>query len=165
MRKHEIHKPVTRDGKRQFTVWQKRLILREHVEQGISISLLARKYQIHPVTIYGWKRSVDLAGEHKDPHASIDELLAELERLQKENHRLKISIGDLTVEKTCQQEIIESLKKDPTMRSWRSGRRGYRQRPVHPTSLPDPRSVATGLLQGAATTRRATDEALHSPSG
>ena len=47
----------------------------------------------------------------KIPHGSIDELLAELDRLKKENHRLKLTIGDLTVEKTCQQEVIESFKK------------------------------------------------------
>jgi hypothetical protein len=36
MKQHEIRTPVTRDGRRQFTPWQKRLILREHVEQGVS---------------------------------------------------------------------------------------------------------------------------------
>jgi transposase-like protein len=111
MKKWTPNTPVTKDGRRQFTVWQKRLILREHLEQGVSISLLARKYQVHPVTIYQWKRMVDLAGDPKDPHASIDELLAEMDRLKKENHRLKLTVGDLSVEKLCQQEIIESLKK------------------------------------------------------
>jgi len=111
MKKWTPIEQVTKDGRRQFTVWQKRLILREHVEQGLSISLLARKYQVHPVTIYNWRRMVDLAGDPEDPHGSIDELLAELDRLKKENRRLKLTIGDLTVEKACQQEVIESLKK------------------------------------------------------
>jgi transposase-like protein len=105
------NKPVAKDGRRQFTVWQKRLILRELVEQGRSVSLLARKYQVHPVTLYNWKRTIDLADDFKDPHGTIDELLAELDQLKKENHRLKMAVGDLTVDKACQQEIIESLKK------------------------------------------------------
>jgi len=32
-------------------VWQKRLILSAHVEQGTSITCLTRKHQVHPVTI------------------------------------------------------------------------------------------------------------------
>lgn len=102
---------ITKDGKRQYTVGQKRLILREHVEQGVSISALSRKYQVHPVTIYSWKRMINLTEEFKDPHGSIDELLEELDRLKKENHRLKLAVGELTVDKTCQQELIDSLKK------------------------------------------------------
>jgi len=105
------NKPIVKDGRRQFTIWQKRLILREHVEEGLSVSLLSRKYQVHPVTIYNWKRMIDLAGDPVDPHAAIDDLLAELERLKKENHRLKFAVGDLTLEKLCQQEVIDSLKK------------------------------------------------------
>jgi len=89
MRQHEVRTPVTRDGRRRFTVWQKRLILREHVEQGVSITYLSRKYQVHPVTIYSWKRMVDLSAEMKDPHASVDELLRELDQLRKENDRLR----------------------------------------------------------------------------
>ena len=38
----------------------------------------------------------------KIPHGSIDELLAELDRLKKENHRLKLTIGDLTVEENVE---------------------------------------------------------------
>jgi transposase-like protein len=110
-RKWTPNKAVTRDGRRQFTIWQKRLILREHVEEGVSVSLLSRKYQVHPVTIYSWKRMIDLAGDPVDPHAAIDDLLAELERVKKENHRLKLAVGELTVEKLCQQDVIDSFKK------------------------------------------------------
>jgi len=67
MKKWTPIEQVTKDGRRQFPVWQKRLILREHIEQRVSISLLARKYQVHPVTIYNWRRMVDLAGDHEDP--------------------------------------------------------------------------------------------------
>lgn len=111
MKKHEIQTPVTRDGRRQFTVWQKRLILREHVEQGSSISFLARKYQVHPVTIYSWKRMVDLTGEMKDPHASIDELLQELALLRTENDKLRSCVADLVVQKAVQTDVIDAFKK------------------------------------------------------
>ena len=111
MRQHEIRTPVTRDGRRQFTVWQKRLILREHVEQGVSITYLSRKYQVHPVTIYSWKRMVDLTAEMKDPHASVDELLRELDQLRKENDRLRLAVADLVVDKAVQADVIDAFKK------------------------------------------------------
>ena len=111
MKETTIRTPVTRDGRRQFTVWQKRLILREHVEGGVSITYLARKYQVHPVTIYQWKRMVDLSAEMKDPHGSIDDLLQELDRMRKENHRLRLTVSDLVVEKSCQQDVIDAFKK------------------------------------------------------
>lgn len=111
MKKHEVHEPVTKDGRRQFTVWQKRLILRELLEGGTTVSALSRKYQVHPVTIYQWKRVVDLTGTMKDPHASIDELLQELDKMRKENKRLRDAVGDFVVEKACQQDIIEEFKK------------------------------------------------------
>lgn len=111
MRQHEVRTPVTRDGRRQFTVWQKRLILREHVEQGVSITYLSRKYQVHPVTIYSWKRMVDLSAEMKDPHASVDELLRELDQLRKENDRLRLAVADLVVDKAVQADVIDAFKK------------------------------------------------------
>lgn len=111
MKETTVRTPVTRDGRRQFTVWQKRLILREHVEQGVSITYLARKYQVHPVTIYQWKRVVDLCGKMKDPHGDMDELLEELDRLRKENHRLKLAVSELVVEKSCQKDVISEFKK------------------------------------------------------
>jgi transposase-like protein len=111
MKEHEIRTPITRDGRRQFTVWQKRLILREHVEQGTSITYLARKYQVHPVTIYGWKRMVDLSAEMKDPHASVDELLRELDQLRRENDRLRLAVADLVVEKAVQGDVIDAFQK------------------------------------------------------
>ena len=111
MREIIVRTPVMRDGRRSFTILQKRLILREHIEQGVSITYLARKYQVHPVTIYGWKRVVDLSGKMKDPHSSMDDLLGELDRLRSENHRLRASVADLVVEKSCQQDIINEFKK------------------------------------------------------
>ncbi|MCH2534990.1 MAG: hypothetical protein MK008_11160 [Bdellovibrionales bacterium] len=44
------HKRLTKDQ------WYS--ILSEHIDGGISVSELRRKYQIKPVTIYSWKRAM-----------------------------------------------------------------------------------------------------------
>lgn len=97
--------------RKHFSYEQKQLILREHTEEGVSINQLSRKYQIHPITVYTWRRMINPNGNRKEPQAPVDELLRELETLKKENKKLKHVVAELSLDKACQKDIIEELKK------------------------------------------------------
>lgn len=99
------------NGRRQFSWYQKQVILKEHFDKGLSISRLARKYQIHPVTLYGWKRMFTMTKENPLPQADGDELLAEIEALKCENAHLKKTVAELVVDKSILTEAVEILKK------------------------------------------------------
>lgn len=81
----------------------------------MSLSDLARKHDIHPVTIYSWKRS--LRETMKKPvEADIAEILKENERLKLEVSALKETVSDLAVGKRileCSNDILmrDKLKK------------------------------------------------------
>lgn len=57
--------------RRRFTAEAKVQILREHLENNVSISDLAKKHDIHPVVIHRWKKELfenalnGFSGEHK----------------------------------------------------------------------------------------------------
>ena len=70
--------------RKYFTKAQKRSILDELNSNGMTISVLARKHDIHPVTVHKWKREM---GTKKNDNSEIDisELLEELEKSKKEN--------------------------------------------------------------------------------
>ena len=72
-------------GRKRHTIEQKNLILSEHFEKGVSLSELARQNQIHPITLYNWKKQ--MADKKKDNELDINEILAENEKLK--DHPLK----------------------------------------------------------------------------
>lgn len=94
---------------RRVSSTQKNLILSDHFEKGISISELARKNQIHPITLYNWKRKMSDKKDTKAP--DISEMLAENERLRNENKQLQAALGKTTLEKECLTDIVAFLKK------------------------------------------------------
>jgi transposase-like protein len=85
------------------------LILSEHFEKGVSLSELARQNQIHPITLYNWKKQ--MADKKKDNELDINEILAENEKLKKENASLKKTLGSVTHEKEVIKDINDFLKK------------------------------------------------------
>src|SRR5262249_37178086 len=131
--------------------------------KGVSITYLSRKYQVHPVTIYSWKRMVDLIAEMKDPHASIDELLKELDQLRRDNDRLRIVVSDLVVEKAVQGDIIDAFKKENKTRDSRACGRSHRQRPSRPTCLRPRRNLPPSRLPRSQ--RAAGEEDLQPAKG
>jgi transposase-like protein len=80
-------------GRRRFSRDQKEQILREHAEQGIPISQLARKNGIHAVTVYQWKRLMKQDDDSVTPD-NIRELLLEIKSLKSENNHLKLCFSD-----------------------------------------------------------------------
>ena len=98
-------------GRRRFSYEQKRLILKEHLNEGATVTSLARKYQVHPITIYNWKRMMDPNSDPPQPNNSYDELLKELEELKKENQQLKKCVGELKLDNDAQKQLLDKFKK------------------------------------------------------
>jgi transposase-like protein len=105
--------PKTR--RKHYNTARKMEILRELESSGLSLSDLARKHDIHPVTVHLWKRT--LRENMKNPEEiNIAELLKENERLKLEVSSLKETVSDLAVSKRileCSNDIYrrDQLKK------------------------------------------------------
>ena len=105
--------------RRSFTQAKKMEILREISSGSCSLSDLARKYDIHPVTIYSWKRNLrELMKKPEEPN--IAEILTENEKLKLEVAALKETVSDLAVRKRileCSNDIYkrDALKKKLSM--------------------------------------------------
>lgn len=109
-------------SKRRFSRSTKLSILRELSSGTLSHSDLARKYQIHPVTLYHWKRTMT---QKKEEPQAVDllEMAKELERLRKENENLKMALAEVAVEKQILLTANDILKKDQRDQKLRSQRK------------------------------------------
>ena len=101
----------TRKKRKYFTKEQKKKILME-LDLGVTCQAeLARKHDLHPITICNWKRTMK-KDEPKKSEANISELLEELEKAKAENENLKKALGEIVVEKQILKSTIEVLKKE-----------------------------------------------------
>jgi len=103
-----------KETRKRYGYQEKRLILEEHFNSGLSLSAISRKYQVHPVTLYNWKRSLCMSD--KDANSSsipsnIEEILAENERLKKRNKHLEKAVSNLTIDNSILTDAIEIMKK------------------------------------------------------
>lgn len=96
--------------RRHFSKEQRDQILKEHIQEGTPISLLARKNGINAVTIYMWKRNMNQDDESITPE-KIRELFREISSLKTENKQLKVKVADLAVSNDILTEAIEISKK------------------------------------------------------
>lgn len=87
---------------------QRFLILKDHFDKGTPITELARVNNIHPITLYHWKKQMAQQPEEK---INVHELLAEIQKLKKDNERLTKALGNAHLDLECGKEIIEILKK------------------------------------------------------
>ena len=85
---------------------QKLMILKENRDDGVPISILARKHGIHPITIYQWKKKMD-QDENELSIDKIKEILLENERLKKENKNLKIKVADLSIDTEILKDALD----------------------------------------------------------
>jgi transposase-like protein len=107
----EVEENVNYTGVRKhFSRFQREQIIREHTDQGIPISQLARKNGISAVTIYQWKRLMNQDDESITPD-KIRELLFEVTKLKTENKLLKCKVADLSISNDILHEAIEISKK------------------------------------------------------
>ena len=98
----------------RFSQADKEKIIREHRENGTPISQLARENGIHAVTIYQWKRNLNMTSDANDNAIlpeKVRELLNEIAELKKENKQLKVKVADLSVGNDILTEAIEIQKK------------------------------------------------------
>lgn len=100
---------LTKVKRRCFTKAQKISILNELNISGISLSELARKYQISSVALYRWRKKMNKESEPLFP--DYQHIVSELEKTKQENEQLKKALGELAVEKQILQTSNEILKK------------------------------------------------------
>lgn len=106
-------------ARRMFAREFKLQILKENRENGVPISVLARKHGIHPITIYQWRRNqMSQDDSKKDLMSSnkLRELLLENERLKNENKTLKSKVGDLFLDKEILEAALAVVKKKSLLR-------------------------------------------------
>ena len=96
--------------RRSFTHQEKISIISRHFEEGISISELARVNDIHPVTLYSWRRHMSDKPK-KDDTVDMKKLVEELNALKKENKSLKSIVGEQVLDIACLKDLNEFLKK------------------------------------------------------
>ena len=94
---------------------QKLMILKENQEDGVPISILARKHGIHPITIYQWKRKMSQDDQELSLE-KIKEILLENERLKKENKNLKVKVADLSIDTEILKDALDIVKKKSLLR-------------------------------------------------
>ena len=111
--------------RRCFTKAQKISILNELSISGISLSELARKYQISSVALYRWRRRMEK--EITPLFPDYQHVVSELEKTKKENENLKKALGELAVEKQILQTSNEILKKRQMRKMFASQRKSLKK--------------------------------------
>lgn len=118
---------VASSGRKHFTQEKRRLIIKEHFSEGISIPVLARKYGVHAITLYNWKRQMN----HKKNESPIDadfiqKLIEENDRLKSENQNLKAKVGDLTIKNDILKDGLEIVQKKAILKALQSPKKSKR---------------------------------------
>lgn len=109
---------ATPNKRKHFTQEKKKSIVKEHYSQGISIPVLARKYGVHAITLYSWKRQMN----HKKDESPIDpefikKLIEENDRLKNEVHSLKAKVGDLSIKNDILKDGLEIVQKKAILKA------------------------------------------------
>lgn len=95
----------TEKGTKKFTTEEKLSIIEESKSKGVKVTL--EKYDLYPATFYYWKKKVSIQGEQGLNHQTQKTLIAEKKRLEKENERLKILLGQKELESALKDELIK----------------------------------------------------------
>ena len=108
----------TSNRRKHFTQAKKQLIINEHYSSEISIPVLARKYGIHAITLYNWKRQMT----HRKEESTIDleyvqKLIEENDKLKAENRNLKAKVGDLAIKNDILKDGLEIVKKKALLKA------------------------------------------------
>jgi transposase-like protein len=109
---------ATSNRRKHFTQEKKQLIIEEHYSQGISIPVLARKYGVHAITVYSWKRQMN----HKKDESPINveyiqKLIEENDKLKVENQNLKAKVGELAIKNDILKDGLEIVQKKAILKA------------------------------------------------
>jgi transposase-like protein len=109
---------VTLNKRKYFTQEKKRLIVKEHISMGIPITVLARKYGVHAITLYNWKRQMKQKKKESpiDPEF-IQKLIEENDKLKAENQNLKAKVGDLSIKNDILKDGLEIVQKKAILKA------------------------------------------------
>ena len=118
---------ATSTRRKHFTQQKKEMIVQEHYSTGLSVAVLARKYGIHAITLYGWKRQMN----HKKKQAEIDpefiqKLIEENDRLRDENKNLLSKVGDLSIRVDILKDAVEIAQKKAILKALQSPKKSKR---------------------------------------
>jgi len=109
---------ITSNKRKHFTQEKKQLIINEHFSQGISITVLARKYGVHAITLHNWKRQMNQKKDQSPINAEyIQKLIEENDRLKAENQNLKAKVGDLTIKNDILKDGLEIVQKKAILKA------------------------------------------------
>lgn len=106
------------NNRKHFTEEKKKSIVKEHYSQGISIPVLARKYGVHAITLYSWKRQMNQKKDESpiDPEY-IQKLIEENDKLKGEVQTLKAKVGDLTIKNDILKDGLEIVQKKAILKA------------------------------------------------
>ena len=109
---------VTSSRRKVFTQQKRELIINEHYSTGISLPVLARKYGVHAITLYGWKRQMNQKKDTSeiDPNY-IRKLIEENDRLKNENKNLKAKVGELAITNDILKDGLEIVQKKAALKA------------------------------------------------
>jgi len=69
--------------KTRYTDQEKALILKEHIDDGLSVSQLASKYNMHPNVIYNWKnKMIESVADEKTKRNTNKQLTRSQEKIR-----------------------------------------------------------------------------------
>ena len=109
---------VTSNKRKHFTQQKKQFIVNEHYSSGISIPVLARKYGVHAITLYSWKRQMNHKKEESPINLEyIQKLIEENDQLKSEVQTLKAKVGDLTIKNDILKDGLEIVQKKAILKA------------------------------------------------
>lgn len=102
-------------NRRVFSLNKKKQIIEEHCINGLSISALSRKYGIHSVTLYSWKRSI-MNDKNTKSELTSEELADAFKKIDEQEKKIKYLekiVADKAIENAILQESVDTaLKKN-----------------------------------------------------
>lgn len=117
---------ITHQRKR-FSQEKREIILNEHFSQGISIAVLARKYGVHAITLYNWKRQMNQKKTESQINLEyVQKLIEENEKLKSENQSLKAKVGELAVKNDILKDGLEIVQKKVLLKELQSPKKSKR---------------------------------------
>lgn len=118
---------VTSNRRKHFTQEKRESIINEHYSMGISLPVLARKYGVHAMSLYHWKRQMkDKKDESQISPEFIRKLIEENDQLKNENKNLKAKIGDLAIKNDILKDGMEIVQKKAALKALQQPKKSKR---------------------------------------